>query len=183
MGRGVNWEDEWEEEEGLVVGELGRRMVAEEWSMGEEALVKERRVTGRESTALAWVSKNRIAPEHSHIQPFSSYLDSVNCNVDENTKAAWVCARYKCIAQKVKLVPLSDGRIPDAGLDLRGRAIARAGPIPRPWEKWFIPKFSHGARGGRLTPERLRELQIGSILWPKEKEALLGMLWNREYVP
>jgi hypothetical protein len=67
MGRSVNWEDEWEEEEGLVVGELGRRMVAEGWSMGEEALVKERRVTGRESTALAWVSKNSIAPELSQI--------------------------------------------------------------------------------------------------------------------
>jgi len=75
MGRGVNWEDEWEEEEGLVVGEMGRRMVADEWSMGEEALVKERRVTGRESTAFAWVSEHSIAPELGQIQPFSSYLD------------------------------------------------------------------------------------------------------------
>jgi len=47
MGRGVNWEDEWEVEERLVVGKLGRRMVAEELWMGEGALVKERRVTGR----------------------------------------------------------------------------------------------------------------------------------------
>jgi hypothetical protein len=51
----------------------------------------------------------------------------------------------------------------------------------RPWDEWFIPKFSHRAGGGRLTPERLRELWIGSILWPKEKEALLGMLSNIEY--
>ena len=29
-GRSVNWEDEWEEEKGLVVRELGRRMVTEE---------------------------------------------------------------------------------------------------------------------------------------------------------
>ena len=29
MGRGVNWADEWKEEEGLIVGELGRRMVVE----------------------------------------------------------------------------------------------------------------------------------------------------------
>jgi len=29
MGRGVNWQDEWEEEKGLVVGELGRMIVAE----------------------------------------------------------------------------------------------------------------------------------------------------------
>jgi len=163
MGRSVNWDEEWEEEEGLVVGELGRRMVAEGWSMGEEALVKDRRVTGRESTALAWVSTNSIAPELSQIQHFSTYLDSAKCNLDENTKAAWVRARDKCVAQKVKPVPLSDGSIPDDGLDWRGRAIARAVPIPGPCDKWFIPKFSHGARGGRLTPERLRELWIGSI--------------------
>lgn len=30
MGIGVNWEDVWEEEEELEVGELGRRMVANE---------------------------------------------------------------------------------------------------------------------------------------------------------
>jgi hypothetical protein len=71
MGRGVNWKDEWEEEEGLVVGELGRRMVVEEWSMGEEAVVKEWWVTGREPMACAWVSKNGIAPELSQIQSFS----------------------------------------------------------------------------------------------------------------
>jgi hypothetical protein len=81
----------------------------------------------------------------------------------------------------VKPVSLSDGSIPDARLDGRGRAIARAIPILGPWDEWFIPKFSHGARGGRLTPERLRELRIGSILWLKEMEALLGMLSNREY--
>jgi len=39
MGKGMDWNDTCEEEEGLVVGELGRRMVAEEWSMGEESLV------------------------------------------------------------------------------------------------------------------------------------------------
>jgi hypothetical protein len=35
------------------VRELGRRMVTEEWSMGEQALVKERRLMGRESRAFA----------------------------------------------------------------------------------------------------------------------------------
>ena len=153
MGREMNSEDEQEEEKGLVVGELGRWMVAEEWSMGEEALVKERRVTGRESMAFAWVSKNSIAPELSQIQPFSWCLDSAKCNLDENTKAAWLCGRYKCVAQRVKPVPMSDGSTPDAALDWRGRAIARAVPVPGPWDEWFIAKFSHGARGGRLTPE------------------------------
>jgi hypothetical protein len=150
--------------------------------MGEEAVVKERRVTMRESTAFAWVSKNSITPEHSQIQPFSSYLDSAKCNLDENTKAACVRALYKCVAQKVKPDPMSDGSIPDAGLDWRGRAIARAVPIRGLWDEWFIPKFSHGTTAGRLTPEGLRKLWIGSIIWPIEKQALLGMLSNREYV-
>jgi hypothetical protein len=61
----VNWEDVWEVKEGLVVRELGRRMVAEQWSMGQEPLVKEWRVTSRESTACARVFKKSIAPEHS----------------------------------------------------------------------------------------------------------------------
>ena len=49
----MNWEDECEAEEELVVRELGRGMVAEEWSMGEVTLVKERRVSRREFTTLA----------------------------------------------------------------------------------------------------------------------------------
>jgi hypothetical protein len=61
IGRGVNREDVWEEEEGLVVAELIRRMVAEDWSIREEALVKEKRVTGKDSTAFLSVSKNTIA--------------------------------------------------------------------------------------------------------------------------
>jgi len=134
MGRGVKWENEWEEEEGLVVGELGRRMVEEEWSMGVERQEKERRVTGRESTALAWVSNNSIAPELSQIQPFSSYLYSAKCNCDENTKGAWVRTRYNGVAQNVKPVRLSDGSVPDTGLDWRGRAITQAVPIPGLWD-------------------------------------------------
>jgi hypothetical protein len=74
MGTGVHWEDEGEEEEGVVVGEFGSRMVANEWSMGEEALVKERTVTRRESTTFARGSQNSIAPELSLIQPISSYF-------------------------------------------------------------------------------------------------------------
>ena len=181
LGRGVNWEDEWEEEEGLVVGELGRRMVAEQWSMGEVALVKEMSVTRTESTAFAQVSINSIAPELSQIQPFSLYLDSAKCSLDENTKAALVHVRYKCVIQKVKFVPVSDDSIPDATLDWRGKGIARVVPIPGPLDRWFVPKLSHQARGGSLTPERLQELCIGGILWPKEKGVPLGMQSNREY--
>jgi len=92
-----------------------------------------------------------------------------------------VRARYKCVAQKVKPVPLSYGSTPEAGLDWRGTAISRAIPVPGSGDECCIPKISHGARGGRLTPETLRKLQIGSISRPKQKDALLGMLSNREY--
>jgi len=81
-------------EDRLEVREMGRRMVTEEWSMAEEALVKERRVTRRESTDIAWVSKNSIATELSQLQPLSLYLDSVKCNLDKNTQPAWVGTRY-----------------------------------------------------------------------------------------
>ena len=47
MGRAFNWEEEWEQEE-MSVGKLGRRMMAEEGSMNEEALIKLRKLTGRE---------------------------------------------------------------------------------------------------------------------------------------
>ena len=181
MGRSVNWEDEREEEEGQAVREWGRRIVAGEWSIGEEPLVKEWQVTGRESMTSTWVFKNSIAPELSQIQPFYSYLDWAKCNLDESPNPAWICARYEYLTRKVKPILLSNGCITDAGLDRRGSAIARAVPIPRPWDRWIIPFFSHGDRGRRLTPERLWVLWIGSLLWPKEKEALLGMLSNREY--
>jgi hypothetical protein len=89
-------------------------MVIEQWLRGEETLPKERRVTGRESTAFGSVSNNSIAPERNQIQPIFSYIDLVNCNLDKNTKAVCMRAHYKCVAQKVKPDPLSDGSMPDA---------------------------------------------------------------------
>jgi hypothetical protein len=62
MGCGVHWKNKWEEEEGLIVRELDRRMVAEEWLVGEEDMMKGRRVTGRESATYISVSKYSIAP-------------------------------------------------------------------------------------------------------------------------
>jgi len=58
MGTDCIWDDKWEEKEGLAVGEMERRMVPEEWTIREEALVMERRVPGRESTTFVWVSEN-----------------------------------------------------------------------------------------------------------------------------
>jgi hypothetical protein len=60
--------------------------------MEEVALVKERRVSGTKFITFAWVSKNRIPLELDPIQPFSLYLDSAKCSLDNSTKAAWVQA-------------------------------------------------------------------------------------------
>ena len=51
-------------------------MGAEQWSMGEEALVKEWWVSRRESTTFVRVFKNCIALKLSQIQPVSWYFDS-----------------------------------------------------------------------------------------------------------
>jgi hypothetical protein len=74
MQGGVNLEDEWEDK-GLIVREFGLTLVAEEYSIGEEALAKDKRVTRTESTTFAWGSKIRLSPELSHTQPFSLYFD------------------------------------------------------------------------------------------------------------
>jgi hypothetical protein len=74
MEGGVNLEDKWEDK-GLIVREFGLTLVAEECSIGEEALAKDKRVTRTKSTAFAWGSKIRLSLELSHIQSFSLYFD------------------------------------------------------------------------------------------------------------
>jgi len=56
----------------------GRRIVIELWWMGEKALVKERRVTRKESTTIPWASENCIAPDLSLIPPLDMYFDFAN---------------------------------------------------------------------------------------------------------
>lgn len=68
-GSGVNWEDQCEGEEGLIVGDLRRRMVEQERSLGEEALMKERRVSRRKLRTFLSVSKHRVAPEQCSTHP------------------------------------------------------------------------------------------------------------------
>jgi len=70
----MNWEDNWEEKEGLVVRELGRRIAPEEWLMGKEGEVKERMVNGRESTNFAWVLKIAFLQGLFKCNPFPSTL-------------------------------------------------------------------------------------------------------------
>jgi hypothetical protein len=45
---------------------------------------------------------------------------------------------------------------------------------------WLILKWSHLARGSRLTPKQKKAMKIRSILSYKEKELLFKMLSNRE---
>jgi len=89
-----------------LVEELGGRMVIEGWLIGEEAPVKERRTTGRESTTVGWVSQNWIPLDPSQTQPFCSYLDLPKCNLVEGTKAAGVHDYGRLIACKVKPAPM-----------------------------------------------------------------------------
>jgi hypothetical protein len=107
-------------------------MVTEEWSMEEEALVKEGRVTGRESTTFVWVSKNSMAPELSQIQSLFLYINLVKCNLNKPIKPAWVPTHSKCITQIVNSVAMLDGRIQDAGHNRIETAIAPALPRPGP---------------------------------------------------
>jgi hypothetical protein len=126
LGRGMDKENMCEEEEGLVVGDLGRRMVAQEWLIGEEPLVKEMRGTRGESTTIACGSKRSIGPALSQIQNISSSLDSAKCNVEDKTNTAWVHVCYKCVAQKVHPASMSDESVPGTGLDWRGDVIGYA---------------------------------------------------------
>jgi hypothetical protein len=97
MGRGVNCKVQCKEDNRLLVAELGRRMVAEEWSMAEEIQVKTKNVSGRQSMTFAWVSQNIIAREFSQIYPFSLYLDLAKYNLNENTK------QHQCMPTIYKL--------------------------------------------------------------------------------
>ena len=94
---------------------------------------------------------------------------------------------YKKKADKVKPVDhdQSDGSRPTFSRKWKEDAIREAEEkglhLPRePHDRWFIPKFSSIKKGSRLTPERITKLQIGDFLTPREKELLLGMLFNRE---
>jgi len=82
MGRGMNWEHKWEEEEDMVLRELGRRMLKEQLSMRDKALVMGMMVTWRHSLTLTWVSNISITPECRQIYLLSTYFTLAKCNFD-----------------------------------------------------------------------------------------------------
>ena len=49
-----------------------------------------------------------------------------------------------------------------------------------PFDVWITPKFSTIPQGTRLTEERIADLDTGTELWPREKELLIALLFNRE---
>lgn len=65
-------------------------MVAEMRSTSEEALVKARRVTTRESMTFGWDSTHIIPPKLSQTQPCSFYFDSAHpVLADHSSKQGW----------------------------------------------------------------------------------------------
>ena len=49
-----------------------------------------------------------------------------------------------------------------------------------PFDVWITLKFSTIPQGSRLTEERIADLDIGAELWPRKKELLMALLFNRE---
>jgi len=88
--------------------------------------MKEKRVTGRESTTVIWVSNYTIDLDLSLIHCFSWFSDSEMCKLDQIRKAAWVRTRYKFVAQRVNPISLADGSTAQAVLhDTSGSFVAR----------------------------------------------------------
>ena len=96
---------------------------------------------------------------------------------------------YKRKADKVRPVDSSqsDGSTPGGREDWRERAIAKERAAGKHIQKgkfdnWLYPRTADFEKGKRLTPERIRCLQIGDILTPQERELFVEMLYNREAV-
>ena len=111
MGRAFNYGEEWGQEE-MSVGELGRRMMAEEWSMNEKAVMKSRKLTGRElcRDGPGSSDEHRMQSSFRCLESYSeqpsvktgSKLESGGDASDHDLKLgeAWVRAKYKCVARK-----------------------------------------------------------------------------------
>ena len=124
MGRAFNWEEVWGQEE-MSVGELGRRMMAEEWWMNEKALMKLRKLMGRElcRDGLGFSDKYRMQSSFHYLESYSKQQSVKTGRMlgrggdasDHDLKLgeAWVRAKYKYVAKKVKPIALSHGSAPD----------------------------------------------------------------------
>jgi len=80
----------------------------------------------------------------------------------------------------------TDGSTPGGFLDWKARARKRQlqerllEATPGPFNHVLEPRYTLIARGARLTPERLSEMNIRKQLLPKERRLVEEMLFNRE---
>ena len=95
---------------------------------------------------------------------------------------------YKTKDKKIKPVDLgvSDGSKPGGLLNWKeemARTERYVGP-GGPYDHLIEPRFSALPtpipKGSRLTPARIKDVKMGTDLWPRERELLIGILYNRE---
>jgi len=95
-----------------------------------------------------------------------------------------ISTAYKPKAKKIRPVNENDGTgsAPGGKPDWYERSFARDTPQEHigQFKDHLLPRRAAIPRGSRLTPERIKELDIGDWLWPREREMLIEMLINHE---
>lgn len=99
-----------------------------------------------------------------------------------------VCTLYKKMGDKV--LPVDEGHAvgesPAGDVLWREKALAKERRLleitgdARKYRGFLIPKFTSIVRGRRLTPTRIKQLNIGPNLRPAERDLVLQVLYNRE---
>ena len=144
---------------------------------------------GRPNHGTASSLLRKFSEEGERVSLCVSRVVSVNDLILDckNYSRVRVDAAYKRKADKVHPaeVGYSDGSAPTWDVDWKKRRLAeegKRGPSgpPGEFDHWLIPKFSSIPRGERLTEERVKDLVVGEGLWPRERELLVAMLYNRE---
>lgn len=99
---------------------------------------------------------------------------------------AQVAAAYKTKDKKIQPVDEADGigKPPGGRRDWYERAKLRETPQEQfgKYRQHIIPRFCDIPRRSRLTPTRMKELDVGDSLWPAEREFLEEVLIAREKV-
>jgi len=130
---------------------------------------------------FVWVSKNRISPEHSQIQRFPHTLTQWSAALMTAPKQHGCVPTTNALPRRWSFFPcqMELYRMPDltrmeelsAGpyqyQALRTTGSCPDSPMENEAESW-------GA-------ESVWESRIGSLIWAKQNEALLGMITNRAY--